>query len=91
MSQSAPQCFWQDATAQDSPLFLISGTWLCQLHARCFHCAMPLLEILGSPIRCVCDADYGVLEGHAEALWCSITCMESSHPEPPEQEPEEEP
>ena len=89
MSQPAPSCFFDAATAQDSPLFLIGGTWLCQVHARCAGCQVPLIETLGSPVSCVCE-DYGA-SLHEEALWCSVECMDSSHPEPPEREPEEEP
>ena len=89
MSHPAPTCFWDSATAQDSPLFLIGGTWLCQVHARCAVCQVPLIETLDSPVSCVCD-DYGACNGHDEALWCSVKCMDASHPEPPEREPEPE-
>ena len=88
MSQPAPSCFFDAATAQDSPLFLIGGTWLCQVHARCAGCRVPLIELLSPPVSCSFD-DYGYL-GHEESLFCSLPCMEEAHPEPPERDPEEE-
>ena len=77
MSQPIPTCFWDRITAQDSPLFLIGGTYLCQVHARCAGCQMPLLEILGHPVTCVCD-EYSY-QGHEELLLCSLECMEKAH------------
>ena len=88
MSAHPPFCFFDAATAQDSPLFLIGGTYLCQVHARCAGCQVPLLEVIGPVVSCPCeDYNYGQ---HEENLYCSMECMENSHPEPPDREPKEE-
>ena len=52
---------------------------------RCAGCqrVLPLAESVG----CACHKyGYG---GHEDQGWCSMRCLEASHPEPPE--PEEEP
>ena len=64
-------CFWCDLPG----IRLVNDTALCDSHAMCHRCLRPLTE---KGITCAC-ADYGY-EGDQEKLWCSLECMDTSHP-----------
>lgn len=88
MSDPVPTCFWLDATAEQTPLHLVNGVYLCTAHAKCTRCAKPLIEnVPPQGIACHCE-DYGQY-GHDEYLFCSRDCLEAAHdgPEPEEEEP----
>ena len=72
---TVPPCFIDDQPS----VGLVAGAWVCVAHSQCARCGADLRENL-APVGCVCH-DYGY-SGHEDDLWCSLDCLELSHPEP---------
>ena len=90
MSTPTPCCIIDGLRADAAILTELDGAWYCSPHAKCAACGKPFCENVGKPsfVTCSCS-DYGSY-GHEEMAYCSVECLDSSHPEPPDRDPEPE-
>ena len=65
------ECFW----CPDAGTKLLNGVALCESHAVCGEC---LKELTDTGLTCAC-AEFGYL-GDEEKLYCSLECLDASHP-----------
>jgi len=59
-----------------------------QREVDCAQCGRYLDPEDRETVGCRCEKyGYG---GHEDSYWCSVSCMEDSHPDPPDVDPEDE-